>query len=42
LKNRIPGAEMQILKGQSHGFFWQAAEQTNHAILAWVKRNSTV
>ncbi|MGZ9174731.1 MAG: alpha/beta fold hydrolase, partial [Candidatus Binatia bacterium] len=23
LKNRIPGAELKVLKGQSHGFFWQ-------------------
>lgn len=40
LKNRIPKAEMQILKGQSHGFFWQATEETNAAILSWVKRHS--
>jgi len=40
LKNRIAGAELQLLKGQSHGFFWQAAEETNKTIVAWVKRNS--
>ena len=40
LKNRIPGAEMQVLQGQSHGFFWQAADETNAAILNWVKRHS--
>lgn len=40
LKNRIPKAEMQILKGQSHGFFWQATEETNQTILAWVNKNS--
>jgi pimeloyl-ACP methyl ester carboxylesterase len=37
---RIPGAEMKILRGQSHGFFWQAPEETNGVILDWVKRNS--
>ncbi|MGH7810161.1 MAG: alpha/beta fold hydrolase, partial [Candidatus Binatia bacterium] len=40
LKNRIAGAELQVLKGQSHGFFWQATEETNEAILNWVKRHS--
>lgn len=37
LKDRIPGAEMKLLKGQSHGFFWQAPDQTNEIILSWVK-----
>lgn len=40
LKDRIPGAEMKILAGQSHGFFWQAPEETNAVILEWVKRYS--
>jgi pimeloyl-ACP methyl ester carboxylesterase len=40
LAERIPGAEMKILKGQSHGFFWQAAEETNAVILDWVTRHS--
>ena len=35
-----PGAEMKVLKGQSHGFFWQAPEETNALILDWVKRHS--
>ena len=37
LMDRIPGAERVVLKGQSHGFFWQAPEETNAAILDWVK-----
>lgn len=37
LAERIPGAEMKILRGQSHGFFWQATEETNRVILDWVK-----
>jgi len=41
LKNRIARAELQLLKGQSHGFFWQAPEQTNSIISDWVKRNSS-
>ena len=41
LKNRIARAELQLLKGQSHGFFWQAPEQTNSTISDWVKRNSS-
>ncbi len=40
LKNRIPGAELKVLDGQSHGFFWQAPEETNQIILDWVKRHS--
>jgi pimeloyl-ACP methyl ester carboxylesterase len=36
LKERIRGAEIKVLKGQSHGFFWQAAEETNGVILDWV------
>ena len=41
LKNRIAGAELQLLKGQSHGFFWQAPEESNKTIADWVKRNSS-
>lgn len=40
LLQRIPGAEMKVLKGQSHGFFWQAPEETNRMILDWVKQHS--
>jgi pimeloyl-ACP methyl ester carboxylesterase len=40
LVERIPGAKMKVLKGQSHGFFWQAAAETNHVILDWVKTHS--
>jgi len=40
LTRRIPGAELQVLKGQSHGFFWQAPEETNGVILDWIKRQS--
>ncbi len=41
LAKRIPGAELKVLKGQSHGFFWQAPEETNALILSWVGKNST-
>jgi pimeloyl-ACP methyl ester carboxylesterase len=41
LKNRIPGAELKVLEGQSHGFFWQAPDQTNAAILDWVSRQAS-
>jgi pimeloyl-ACP methyl ester carboxylesterase len=40
LLERIRGAEMKLLKGQSHGFFWQAPEETNSVILDWVKKHS--
>jgi aminoacrylate hydrolase len=40
LAERVPGAQMKILKGQSHGFFWQAPEETNEVILSWIKRNA--
>lgn len=36
----IPGAELNVLDGQSHGFFWQAPEETNEVILGWVKKHS--
>jgi 3-oxoadipate enol-lactonase len=39
LAKRIPGAELRVLKGQSHGFFWQAPEETNDLILNWVERH---
>jgi len=41
LKNRIPNAELKVLDGQSHGFFWQAPEATNEVILCWVKKHSS-
>ena len=41
LRTRIAKAELQVLMGQSHGFFWQAPEETNQAIAEWVKRHST-
>ena len=39
LAKRIRGAELKILEGQSHGFFWQAPEETNDWILAWIKQH---
>jgi pimeloyl-ACP methyl ester carboxylesterase len=40
LMERIRHAEMKVLKGQSHGFFWQAPDETNQVILDWVKAHS--
>jgi pimeloyl-ACP methyl ester carboxylesterase len=40
LAQRIPGAEYKVLKGQSHGFFWEAPDETNAWILDWVRRHS--
>jgi pimeloyl-ACP methyl ester carboxylesterase len=40
LADRISGAVMKVLKDQSHGFFWQAPEETNAVILDWVKQHS--
>lgn len=40
LTQRIPGAELRVLDGQSHGFFWQAPEETNKIILDWIARQS--
>ena len=42
LADRIPGAEMKLLEGQSHGFFWQAPDETNRVILDWVLQHGTV
>ena len=41
LKNRIPGAELKVLESQSHGFFWQAPDETNRVIRDWVLRHSS-
>ncbi|MGH7875798.1 MAG: alpha/beta fold hydrolase [Candidatus Binatia bacterium] len=41
LKERIRNAELKLLKGQSHGFFWQAPEETNQTILQWVSAHSS-
>lgn len=40
LAKRIPGAELRVLRGQAHGFFWQAPEETNAAILSWIGRRA--
>jgi pimeloyl-ACP methyl ester carboxylesterase len=40
LADRIPVAVMKILKNQSHGFFWQATEETNAVILDWLKQQT--
>jgi aminoacrylate hydrolase len=40
LTQRIPSAQLKILDGQSHGFFWQAPEETNQVILNWVKAHT--
>lgn len=37
LAKRIPGAELKVLRGQSHGFFWQAPEETNAWIAEWIR-----
>ena len=40
LSDRIPDADRLVLKGQSHGFFWQAPEETNAWIRDWVMRHA--
>ncbi|MFI5268565.1 MAG: alpha/beta fold hydrolase [Chloroflexota bacterium] len=40
LADRIPNAELKLLPGQSHGFFWQAPRETNAWILDWVRGHS--
>ena len=37
LAERIRGADLKILGGQTHGFFWEAPEETNAWILNWVR-----
>ena len=39
LADRIPTAESKVLKGQSHGFFWQAPKETNAWIAEWIQRH---
>ena len=40
LRKRIPRAELKVLDGQSHGFFWQAPDETNAVIRDWVSRHA--
>jgi len=40
LAERIPKAELKVLPGLSHGFFWQAPEETNAWILDWVRKHA--
>jgi aminoacrylate hydrolase len=40
LASRIPGAEYKVLKGQSHGFFWEQPEETNAWVVGWVKSHT--
>lgn len=40
MAKRIPKAEYRYIEGQSHGFFWQAPEETNAWVLDWIKRHS--
>ena len=40
LSERIRGSELKILKDQTHGFFWEAPEETNRVILEWVRKHS--
>lgn len=39
LSERIPNVESKVLKGQSHGFFWQVPEETNAWIAEWIQRH---
>ena len=39
MKARIPHAELTVLPGQSHGFFWEAPQETNEWIAEWVLRH---
>ncbi|MFM1813336.1 MAG: hypothetical protein RLZ98_31 [Pseudomonadota bacterium] len=40
LLERLPDGEQLILPGQSHGFFWQAPDETNRWIAEWVRRHA--
>ena len=40
LARRIPGAELKVLPGQCHGFFWEAPRETNGWIRDWVQRRA--
>ena len=39
LADRIPGAELVILKGTGHGFYSQLPEETCKAIIDFMKRH---
>jgi pimeloyl-ACP methyl ester carboxylesterase len=40
LARRIPGAELRVLPGQCHGFFWEVPRETNAWIRDWVQRRA--
>jgi 3-oxoadipate enol-lactonase len=40
LAQRIPGAELKVLPGQCHGFFWEVPQETNAWIRDWVMRHA--
>jgi pimeloyl-ACP methyl ester carboxylesterase len=40
MKARLPHAELRILPGQTHGFFWEAPQETNAWIADWVLRHA--
>jgi pimeloyl-ACP methyl ester carboxylesterase len=40
LAQRIPGAELKVLPGQCHGFFWEVPDETNAWIRDWVSRQA--
>ena len=41
MKERLPRAELRILPGQTHGFFWEAPAATNDWISEWVLRHGS-
>lgn len=41
MQARIPGATLKVMEGQSHGFPWQAPEETNAIIRSWLDANSS-
>ena len=36
---RIPNSEYQVIKDQTHGFFWQAPDESNAVMLDWLRRH---
>jgi pimeloyl-ACP methyl ester carboxylesterase len=39
LVDHIPGAELAVVEGSAHGYFWQDPEQTVAILLAWTARH---
>ncbi|HEY4674108.1 MAG TPA: hypothetical protein VIH03_08080 [Nitrososphaerales archaeon] len=39
MANKIPDSKLVMMKGARHGIFWERLDETNEAILSWLKEH---